>query len=277
MPEFPLSKSLSRFFIDPSLVDKLAGGARIVDLQQIKQISNVLRLSVGSQVIILDGKGCVCRCLITQMDKREIQLDIIEELEATAEPPVKVTVAIPLLRGGRFDWAIQKMTELGVQTITPIICERSVVTVDLKNERDKKEKLDRWITIAREAAEQCERSIVPEIQPPRSFADLLAPSAVSGEEWNLKVICAERCEGVLLSHALLTLLNEGNGHQISHASPMNIFVVVGPEGGFTEEEIENADRAGFQLVSLGPRILRSETASVYALAQVITILGDIEY
>jgi 16S rRNA (uracil1498-N3)-methyltransferase len=276
MTEYPLSKSLSRFFIDPDLVDKVAGGARIVDLQQIKQIGNVLRLFVGSQVIILDGKGCVYRCLITRMDKREIQLDIIEELEATAEPPVKVAVAIPLLRGGRFDWAIQKMTELGVQSIVPIICERSVVTVDLKNEKDKKEKLDRWISIAREAAEQCERSIVPEIQSPRSLKDLMPPSTVSGEEWHLKVICAERCEGVLLSHALLSLLNEGNGHQISHILPMNIFIIVGPEGGFTDEEIENADRAGFLLVSLGPRILRSETASVYALAQVITILGDID-
>ncbi|MBX9880255.1 MAG: 16S rRNA (uracil(1498)-N(3))-methyltransferase [Candidatus Obscuribacterales bacterium] len=276
MTEHPLSKSLSRFFVDPVLVDKAARRARIVDLQQIKQISNVLRLSVGSHIVILDGKGLVARCLITELSKKQVLLDIIEELEAIAEAPVSVTVAMPLLRGGRFDWALQKMTELGVHQVTPIICARSVVTVDLRNEKDKKEKLDRWTAIAREAAEQCERSIVPEIRSPIAFADLMAPSAVSDEMWNLKVICAERSDGTLLSHVLLTLLNEGNGHQISHALPMNILVVVGPEGGFTDEEIESADQAGFQLVSLGPRILRSETASVYALAQVITILGDIE-
>ncbi len=276
MTEHPLSKSLSRFFVDPDFIDKAARQARIVDPQQIKQIGNVLRLSVGSHVVILDGKGFVARCLITELSKKQVLLDIIEELEAIAEAPVLVTVAMPLLRGGRFDWALQKMTELGVHQVTPIICARSVVTVDLRNEKDKKEKLDRWKAIAREAAEQCERSVVPEIRSPIAFADLMAPSAVSDEQWNLKVMCAERSDGILLSHVLLTLLNEGNGHQISHALPMNILVVVGPEGGFTDEEIESADRASFQLVSLGPRILRSETASVYALAQVITILGDIE-
>ena len=273
MSEPPLSKSLSRFFIDPDSIDKGANHARIVDLQQIKQIANVLRLNVGSQVIILDGKGFVGRCQITQMSKKEILLDIKEEMEALAEPLIQVTVSMPLLRGGRFDWALQKLTELGVASVIPILCERSVVTFDPKS-KDKNEKIDRWRAIAREAAEQCERSIVPEILPPTSLSDLVAPSAVIN--WDLKFLCAERSEGFLLSHVLRNLQNQENGHQISHAWPMNILVVVGPEGGFTDEEIANADQMGFQLVSLGPRILRSETASVYALAQIMTILGDIE-
>jgi len=241
--------------------------ARILDFQQIKQISNVLRQSVGSQVILLDGKGLVLRCSISQIAKKEILLDILDELPAIAEPSVQVTVAMPLLRGGRFDWALQKLTELGVFAIQPVICERSVV-------KDKNEKTDRWRSIAREAAEQCERSRVPEIGSPIGFADLVAPSAVN--QWSMKVICAERSKTILLSHALLNLQKCKNDERISDAWPMNILVIVGPEGGFTDEEIANADRMGVQLVSLGPRILRSETASVYALAQVMTITSSDE-
>ncbi len=257
-----------RFFISPEFIDRQQGLVRIYDPAVINQIRNVLRLKRGDQVIILDGQGGMYRCCLDKPAATGVEARIIDEHQAMDDPRVAVTVALPPLRGGRFEWALQKLTELGVARVVPIVSARSVVKPQSRSPGVETSKLTRWQAIMREAAEQCERASIPEVRQTMSLS-----SFVNSELWapesaeHVSVACAERREAPLLAHLL---------RQLSAAEqPLkSMSVLVGPEGGLADQEIELASDSGGLLVSLGGRILRSETAAIYALAQITFTFGD---
>jgi 16S rRNA (uracil1498-N3)-methyltransferase len=260
---------LQRFFLTPESIDVSTGVVTIRERGILNQMKSVLRLKQGDAIRVLDDRGMSYECVLLSLSAKEACARIRQTSAAYGDPQVSITVALPLLRGGRFEWALQKLTELGVRSIIPFTTSRSVVKPDKQRSGSTEvacepEKLTRWRAIVREAAEQCERACVPSICEPVSWRELLARLT---QTTDIAFICAERSQAPLLSDLLHTLA-------AGIAPPQRVALVVGPEGGFTTQEIDYSLDSGLKAVSLGPRILRSETAAIFSLAQIITTLGD---
>lgn len=272
---------IPRFFVAPSSIDASSRQVYISDPAQLKQILSVLRLKRGSALDILDGSGAVFHCSLASATRNDVCATIESSEPAAADPAAIISVALPLLKSGRFEWAIEKMTELGVSRIIPVICARSVVRPSdssrvRREPDDKLSKLRRWRSIAREAAEQCERGTIPEVVPPVELQELLKAPGLKAPSPSdcLALICAERRNADLLQEVLGQLQRDlsTRSRQMQRddakcgAHSQNLLIVVGPEGGFTEEELKFASDIGLRFVNLGKRILRSETAAIYALS-----------
>lgn len=264
---------IPRFFLTQPALDFEPGDtAQITDSGLVNQIRNVLRMQVSDPLILLDGKGALYECTISSMPPREVHCKIDAKSIAGGDPPVDVRIALALIKGERFEWALQKLCEVGVRSIVPIITARTVVKIDTTGDaKGAHAKLARWQTILREAAEQCERATIPQIELPRKLNDFIDASMGGGTPGST-FICAERISttplrDILIDHACKrTDLSATTGGAFT--------LLVGPEGGFTEDEISLAVNAGAKPVSLGPRILRAETAAVYAVAQIVWCLEE---
>ncbi|GAB6183745.1 16S rRNA (uracil(1498)-N(3))-methyltransferase [Thermodesulfovibrio hydrogeniphilus] len=208
-----------------------------------KYLFNVLRCSPGEIVYLSDGKGKTYRAII--IDKQTVK--IIEEESLSREEPFSIFLCQALLKGDKMEQVIQKATELGVKKILPFVSARCVVK--------ETNKLQRWQKIAKEASEQSGRSIVPEIEPICSYNELIQKS-------NNGIIFWEK-EQTPLQEAL-------KGIDLR----LPVFLIVGPEGGFSEEEIKIAERQGLKVATLGKRILRAETASIVSVAVVNFLLQN---
>ncbi|PWT99705.1 MAG: hypothetical protein C5B53_05070 [Candidatus Melainabacteria bacterium] len=251
--------TVPRFFIPAAAIDSKKGTIVHEDERLTRQINNVLRLKAGDRICLLDGLGSIYHCRMESAGKGQLKASIEQSLKIEEPFQIPVHVGLPLLKGDRFEWALEKLTELGVAKISPIIVTRSVVQADLSSEnggRSKSNKLDRWLTIMKEAAEQCERATIPRLVPPRRFGLFLQECSLVKNSLNL--ICAERRQAT----SLVKKLDNDEGLP----SPQEIAIAVGAEGGFTGGEVEEAITLNFLPVSLGQRILRSETAAIYALA-----------
>lgn len=235
---------LSRFFIDAPL----ALGEHHLPEASAHYIARVLRLAEGAAVQLFDGSGQEYRGELIEVGKKTVRVRLQEALAGMAESKLRIHLGQGLSRGERMDWAIQKATELGVAQITPIISERCEVR--LKDERADK-RLAHWRQIAISACEQCGRSVVPIIHPPQLLSDWLATEA------DLKLVLHPVAEPLA-----------------SHATPDTLVFLIGPEGGLTDAEVEQARMAGFQPARLGPRVLRTETAPVVALSVAQQLWGD---
>lgn len=247
-----------RFFIPAAAIDSKTGMVVHEDERLTRQISHVFRLKPGDQISLLDGLGSIYHCRIESAGKRQLKATIEQSLKIEEPLQVPIHVGLPLLRSGRFEWALEKLTELGVAKISPIIVTRSVVQADLSpqgKDKSKDAKLERWLTILKESAEQCERATIPHLVPPRRFGLFIQECSLVTNSLNL--ICAERRQTINLTKKL-------DNDDIAY--PKEVAIAVGAEGGFTGGEVEEAIGFGFFPVSLGPRILRSETAAIYALA-----------
>lgn len=236
---------LSRFFIDAPL----ALGQHELPEAQAHYIGRVLRHAVGDAVQLFDGSGQEYRGELIEVGKKAVRVELREQLAGQAESPLRIHLGQGLSRGERMDWAIQKASELGVNEITPIISERCEVR--LKDERADK-RLAHWRQVAISACEQCGRSVLPVIHAPVSLG-----------EWQVAV----QAELKLVLHPVAAPLE-------SHARPQRLAFLVGPEGGLSEAEVELAKSAGFHAARLGPRVLRTETAPVVALAVAQQLWGD---
>ena len=259
---------IPRFFIP---LDSIKPDLELITLSErgvIEQISKVLRLDVGNQIDLLDGCGKIYRCSITAVQTkgrdRYISLDahIDSVQDAGGESKFPISVALPILRPGRFEWALEKLTELGVSEIVPLDTERSVT---------REQKPERWKSIMREAAEQCERGRVPVTLPPMALNEYFQHLSLGSNATIF--ICAERL------HESASDTSGGGALQVvlcnlKEKAPHKISVIVGAEGGFTQNELIFAQNAGAMPISLGKRILRSETAAVYAIAIVQAVLGE---
>ncbi len=266
---------IPRFFIDSSSYNESVSAARIDDPKLVHQIARVLRLGAGAPVILLNGQGDLFHCRIEKQDRDSIAL-FIESIESENLDDIgELTVAMPLIKPTRFEWALEKLTELGATTIVPIIAQRTVQKSAGESEDGKKKdgkggnvKQERWQTIVKEAAEQSERFAIPEVVAPQNFANYLKKilETSKSEEcsnWS-HYILAERIECPHLSMLLSTKKTNG-------ALPKNISLCLGPEGGLTETELSRAAEAGLTFASLGKLILRSETAAVTAAAIISAI------
>ncbi|WP_374322322.1 16S rRNA (uracil(1498)-N(3))-methyltransferase [Aquipseudomonas alcaligenes] len=236
---------LSRFFIDAPL----SLGQHELPEAQAHYIGRVLRHAAGDAVQLFDGSGQEYLGALIEVGKKAVRVELREQLAGQAESPLRIHLGQGLSRGERMDWAIQKATELGVGEITPIVSERCEVR--LKDERADK-RLAHWRQVAISACEQCGRSVLPVIHAPVTLA-----------EWQAHV----QAELKLVLHPVAAPLE-------SHARPHSLAFLIGPEGGLSEAEVELAKAAGFHAARLGPRVLRTETAPVVALAVAQQLWGD---
>jgi 16S rRNA (uracil1498-N3)-methyltransferase len=198
---------------------------------------------------LFDGSGHEFRATLMEVGKKRVVVQIGESFAGQIESPLAIHLGQGLSRGERMDWAIQKATELGVTEITPIFSDRCEVR--LKDERADK-RLMHWRQVAISACEQCGRSRVPVIHPPVLLADWLKQT---------------QAELKLVLHPVAEPL-------VSHAKPATLAFLIGPEGGLSDAEVDQAKGAGFHAARLGPRVLRTETAPVVALAVAQQLWGD---
>jgi 16S rRNA (uracil1498-N3)-methyltransferase len=236
---------LSRFFVDLPL----ALGEHQLPEAQAHYIGRVLRLAEGDSVQLFNGLGQEYLATLLQVGKKTLSVRVDEVMPGMAEGALRIHLGQGLSRGERMDWAIQKATELGVSELTPIVSERCEVR--LKDERADK-RLAHWRQVAISACEQSGRSTLPLIHPPVVLADWLA---------------ACEAELKLVLHPVAAPLS-------SHAAPASLAFLIGPEGGLSDAEVERAQQAGFHAARLGPRVLRTETAPVVALAVAQQLWGD---
>ncbi|MGH7793624.1 MAG: 16S rRNA (uracil(1498)-N(3))-methyltransferase [Candidatus Binatia bacterium] len=230
----------------------------VLDGQELAHLRKVLRLVPGDRITVFDESGWEHEAVIRQLTAQQGEIEILRSYEADRESPLRLTVAVGLTKGEKMDLVVEKATELGAQTIVPFTSAFSVPKLD-----DKKiaERTERWGKIALSAVKQCGRTRVPEILRLREFQAL-----VSGDwQATLKLFFWEKEQRQSLYQAHAT-----------HSNATSLFVVVGPEGGFTAQEAELAQSHGFEPVKLGPRILRAETAAVAALSLIQFLWGDLK-
>lgn len=236
---------LSRFFVTLPL----SLGSHSLPEATAHYISRVLRLSEGAAVQLFDGSGREFLGHLSQINKKHVQVVLTQELLGVPESPLDIHLGQGLSRGERMDWVIQKATELGVAQITPLFTERSEVR--LNPERTEK-RLAHWQQIAISACEQCGRSRLPQINAPQPVTQWL-----SAQQAEVRLVLQPATQPLELT-----------------TSPCSLALLVGPEGGLSEMEIAQAQALHFQAWQLGPRILRTETAPVAALAIAQHLWGD---
>lgn len=238
---------IPRLFVDAAL--SVGADTELNDAQS-RYLGSVLRMQLGRELIIFNGRGGEYKATLAELSKRSARVNIVSFEDIERESPLQIHLGIGLSRGDKFDFVVQKATELGVNFITPLFTTRS--EVKLKGERLEK-KISHWQQIAYSASEQCQRNLPTRINPPVNYGDWL--SSVNAD---LKLV---------LHHRSDTRLNE-------HLKPASIALVIGPEGGLSEEEIEQALVQKFNALTLGPRIFRTETAPMVALSLLQYQWGD---
>lgn len=237
-----------RIYQDCELV---TGESISLDERASRHLGQVLRLAVSDEVLLFNGDGRDCTARIDSISKKRIDINILSCRENTAESALEVHLYQGISKGDRMDTAIQKAVELGVSRIVPIVCERTVVRTS--TERNEK-KLSHWQNIVISACEQSGRARVPQIEKIKKFSDSLTD--------------VESVQSILLHPEKAESLSA-----ISlDARRINLFI--GPEGGFSDQEIEQARQAGIRPVVMGKRVLRTETAPIAALAVLQSRFGD---
>lgn len=250
---------MNRFFVNPSQVD-IDLNEIVIAGDDVKHISKVLRLSSEDEIEICDGESWEYIGSIKSISKDEVIVSIIHKEPLKTEAELRVILYQGLPKGAKMELILQKTTEMGIAEIVPIITDRAVV--QLKDTKDKEKKAERWYKIAEEAAKQSKRGIIPEVHIPISFKEALKQGSTN----DLNILAYEK-ESV---KGLRNLLSQSKDKGIKR-----IGIWIGPEGGFTEEEIRLALDNNVNTVTLGPRILRTETAGFALLSMVMYELGDL--
>lgn len=243
---------MHRFFVDyPSdgLEEILITG------DDVAHISKVLRLKEDDEITVCDSLGNDCLCSVSSISKDEVRAWILSRKKSNSEPPVEVAVFQGVPKGDKLDIVVQKCVELGAVKIVPVAMKRSVALI-----KDKGKKKQRLQKIALEASKQSARAKVASVDEVMSFKDAVELAAKSYE---LKLLPYEGEEVCSIKAVLKEATN-----------PKSICIFIGPEGGFDPAEVELARENGFSVVSMGPRIMRTETAPLAALSVVMYELGD---
>ncbi len=235
---------MPRFYVPQPRIEE---GMLKVEGDEVKHIRKVLRLKAGDEIVVFDGLGKEFEGTIVEEGRSSVIVKIQRILSPGGDSPLEVTLAQSLLKGEKMDYLIQKATELGVKEIIPFLSSRSVPLLE-KSRRVKR--YHRWEKIAIEASKQSGRDVVPRVESLQEYSDMLHAASTD----SLRLIFWER-GGIKLKEVLKRSKDR-----------TKIFFVVGPEGGFSQDEVEEAKRAGFVAVTLGRRILRAETASLCILS-----------
>lgn len=214
-------------------------------------VTQVLRLGVGAEVAVFDGRGREWLGHIVSLTRASVVVDLISVRDPVVEPPVHVTIAVAVLKGGHMDAVVRDATMLGVAEVAPFVSARAVVPARGRQASA----TDRWERIAVASAKQCGRAVVPAIRPTTEYRELLRASDAA-----LRVLCVE--PGLAGGAA------DGNLPR-----PDRALVLVGPEGGWSADELEDALRAGARRLDLGPRTLRADVAPTVALSALWTRWG----
>ncbi|MGR5294080.1 16S rRNA (uracil(1498)-N(3))-methyltransferase [Vibrio mediterranei] len=227
-------------------------GALALSEDAAGHVGRVLRMKEGQEVLLFDGTGHEFPATITQIGKKNVDVDILEKVSASIESPLGLHLGQVISRGDKMEFTIQKSVELGVNTITPLISERCGVKLDAKRFE---KKLQQWQKIAISACEQCGRNTIPEIRPIMSL-----------EQW-----CAEPSEALKLN------LHPRAKYSVNTLpEPVTkVRLLIGPEGGLSAQEIEMTEQYQFEETLLGPRVLRTETAALTAITALQVRFGDL--
>jgi 16S rRNA (uracil1498-N3)-methyltransferase len=242
------------FYVDPKKVEK---DSLRIEGEEAKHICLVLRKEEGDVIEAVDGEGMKYQVQVTAKGKDWVQGKIVSQTRKENEPFTRLTLAQALIKGVRMDFLVEKVTEIGVASIVPVIMDKSLI----KLEKDSKvsSRVNRWKRIAISGMKQSLRSKLPEIQNPVSFQELLTKV----KDYDLALIACQTKGSKFLKEIL-----EGKRRL------KEILLLVGPESGFTQEELDLSFKSGIIPVSLGPRRLRSETAGIVFSSMILHELGD---
>lgn len=258
---------MQRFFVDePPQV------AQVIDLAPLAhQLHTVLRLQPGAQIVLLDGRGNEFVTEIRSLERNRATGWPLTQRPAPGEPTIHLTLYQCSLKGDKFEWLLQKGTELGVARFVPVISERSVV----RPAAALLKKYERWRTILREAAEQSGRGRIPELAPPLSWSGAIAHAEgmrlLPWEELRTANCGAQRAPRI--ADLLRPTTHSSRG--ALWATHHSVSLLIGPEGGITQNEAHTAQAAGWPVAALGPRILRAETAALVSITLVMEHLQQL--
>ena len=216
-------------------------------------VARVLRLREGATITGFDGRGHDYPSEILLVKGDEVRVRVGAPIAGLPESPLRITLVQAVSRSERMDWTLQKASELGVRTIVPVLSSRSVVRLD---ERQAEKKTRHWQAIVAAACEQCGRSVVPEVRVPQDLGRYLGSGAREGQRFVLSPTGPASLAG------------------LSSVGP-RVELLIGPEGGLDDTELERASAVGFAPVRLGPRVLRTETAGIVALTVLQSLWGDL--
>ncbi len=249
---------MNRFFVDRNNVSFDERNIVINDSEDIKHITKVLRLSIGEELEICDGQNKEYIVEIINIGKDKIECKVNSKNISLREAFIDITLFQALPKSNKMDLIVQKNVEIGVKEIVPIVTSRCVTKI--KDVKAENKKINRWQKIANEAAKQCKRGVLPKIDKVINFEELKEIS----RNFDLLLIPYELEDSVGIRRALK-----------GKSNIKKIGIIIGPEGGFTEKEVLKAMEWGAISVSLGPRILRTETAGLAASTIIMYQLGDL--
>lgn len=241
-----------QFFVAPG---QIQGTEAIITGSDVNHIRNVLRMKVGEKVRISDNEGNDFYCEVAQIGKEEVSLSVLERAEDT-EPSLKITLFQGLPKGDKMEQVVQKSVELGVSEIIPVAMKNCVVKLDEKRARAKQA---RWQAIAESAAKQSKRSMIPRVGEVMSFAD----AAAYAKKLDVRILPYENQRGLAHTREVFGRIPKG----------VSVGIFIGPEGGYDSSEIALA-KDDMEMVSLGNRILRTETAGLCAISMLLYEVED---
>lgn len=247
---------MQRFFVPAAALHE---GMVDFDAAVTHQLRQVLRLTVGDVVVVGDGRGRTWRAELVELDRQRARARLLAEMAERSEPATRVTLYQGTLKADKFEWVLQKGTELGVHRFVPLLAQRSIV----RDEAALAGKQPRWQSIVREAAEQSGRTWLPEVA---RAEDLTAALGKGQPLADLRLMCWENESSQHLRDVVQPVVESGT------APAVDLFI--GPEGGFTGDEMAVARANDVQVISLGPRILRAETAGLAAVVALLVALHD---
>lgn len=246
---------MHRFYVTPHQVHDNIISITGPDVNHIK---NVLRMKQGEEIVICNGQGKDCYCIINKLSEAEICAEIQSEQDTGTELKAKITLFQGLPKKDKMELIIQKSVELGVYEIVPVMTKRAVVKLEDKKKEEKK--LERWQAIAEGAAKQSGRGIIPIIKPVQTYKEAIQ----NAKNMGTGIVPYENAKGMQYTKEVMNTLGQYD----------SIGVFIGPEGGFEDSEIEYAITNGILPITLGRRILRTETAGLAVLSMMVLMLDE---
>ncbi len=241
---------MKHFFTCPeNIIEKDGKTFALIEGSDVNHAKNVLRMKEADELLVSDGSGNDYICKVTSISDDDIMCEVVTKKASSAELESKIYLFQGLPKADKFEHIIQKSVELGVYEIIPVALSRSVVKYD---DKKSKSKIERWQKIAESAAKQSQRGIIPNVCDVVSLDNAL----LMAKDIDVKLIPYENFTDIKSTKEILNNIKPGN----------SIAIIVGPEGGLSEEEVRKANEAGFQSISLGSRILRTETAPLMLLS-----------
>ena len=243
---------MHRFFVKP---EQLGDGRVRIQGEDVHHIRQVLRMRPGEEILVSCGDDWEYTCRVFSLEEREVLAEILDAQKPGKELPSRLYLFQCLPKGDKMEWIIQKAVELGVYRIVPVASRRCIVRLEGKKAEARR---IRWNAVAASAAKQSKRMILPEVSGILTFQEALKAAG----QLDVRLIPYERAEKMAETRKLLSEIHPGQ----------SVGILIGPEGGFEEEEVNMAEQAGFCPITLGKRILRTETAGLAALSVLMYLL-----